>query len=60
MIGLAIQRAQKLESDWLKDESMVTFIDLLKKDSRAAAVYNAIDHEAIRLSWVRRQLMKGA
>ncbi|KAF7328407.1 hypothetical protein MVEN_02556400 [Mycena venus] len=55
IVGVAIQRAETLES-WLPDEALITLIDVLKADVRAAVVYNAIEGEGIRRKWVRRQL----
>jgi hypothetical protein len=41
---------------WLPDDALINLIDVLKKDVRAAAVYNTIEGEGIRVKWVRRQL----
>ncbi|KAJ7218267.1 hypothetical protein B0H12DRAFT_329554 [Mycena haematopus] len=54
-INVAVHRAEILES-WLQDDALVNLIELLKKDVRAATVYNAIEGEIIRVKWVRRQL----
>ncbi|KAJ6536960.1 hypothetical protein B0H19DRAFT_1182226 [Mycena capillaripes] len=55
IVSVAIQRAETLES-WLPDDALITFLDLLKTDLRAATVYNTITGEGIRVKWVRRQL----
>ncbi|KAJ6556375.1 hypothetical protein B0H19DRAFT_141744 [Mycena capillaripes] len=55
VISLAIQRAERLES-WLSDDGLINFLDLLQKDVHAAAVYNAIERDGIRVKWVQRQL----
>ncbi|KAJ7899829.1 hypothetical protein B0H13DRAFT_2029329, partial [Mycena leptocephala] len=55
VISFAIQRAERMES-WLPDDALINLIDFLKKDVRAAAVYNTIEGEGIRVKWVRRQL----
>ncbi|KAJ7723923.1 hypothetical protein B0H16DRAFT_331112 [Mycena metata] len=56
IIGVAIQRAERLESSWLLDDALIHFIELLRYDERAAAVYNAIEGEGLRMKWVQRQL----
>ncbi|KAF7374283.1 MFS general substrate transporter [Mycena sanguinolenta] len=55
VISAAIRRAEMLES-WLQDDALINFIEILKRDVRTAAVYNAIEGESLRMNWVRRQL----
>ncbi|KAJ6512553.1 hypothetical protein C8R45DRAFT_1152250 [Mycena sanguinolenta] len=55
IITAAIHRAETLES-WLQDDALISLIELLERDVRTAAAYNAIEGENIRIKWVRRQL----
>ncbi|KAJ7036951.1 hypothetical protein C8F04DRAFT_1093910 [Mycena alexandri] len=56
IIGLAIRRAERLESYWLPDDALIHLIELLRYDERAAAVYNAIEGDGLRMKWVQTQL----
>ncbi|KAJ7229717.1 hypothetical protein C8J57DRAFT_190936 [Mycena rebaudengoi] len=54
-LARAIERAQTLET-WLDDESLVTFIELLARDSGTVETYNALHRGSVRVEWVRRKL----
>ncbi|KAJ7789819.1 hypothetical protein B0H14DRAFT_3502547 [Mycena olivaceomarginata] len=52
----AIVRAQQLESDWLPEDQMIRFIDILKSDKDAVDAYSVLGIPSLRKGWVRTQL----
>ncbi|KAG6819327.1 hypothetical protein H0H93_012870 [Arthromyces matolae] len=54
----AIIRAQRLETGWLSDKEMVSFIGLLERDIAAVDSYEVLENDSLRKEWIRRKLEK--
>ncbi|KAG6916164.1 hypothetical protein DXG01_008178 [Tephrocybe rancida] len=51
----ASERAEELEYDWLSEEELAVFMDILRVDVSAADTYSVCKREASRKAWVRKQ-----